>query len=862
MMQAGMRFRLNGVEHVVCRVANSVLSGTGYVLTTTGKAIYATELQRAEGLGMVDTTDWRALAPGEAVPAGTLCAEVLDAGTRWSETDTGCYHNPWDAGRRQVSVREGFYEMARTLFDPAAIVAAPIKPCDIIRQVPGGRWFTVVNIGYRERHGWYANDGRYTSLDLEDGYDTAPEGTVLCRHCGEAHMPDDEEAWDMDDVCNDCADSYVECERCGRTVHEDDTHDVDGQSWCDDCVRSHAAACNHCGDLFPEDDLEDGYCSSCGDDDVECNDCGHTTERRYTGDWENGRCPDCQERGEVIRSWSYKPRAVFHGGSDGPHYGIELELDGGGESARSARAVMEDNDFWYAKHDGSLNDGFEVVSHPGTLSYHLEEAGWSDLLERALSEDYRSHDSGTCGLHVHISRTAFRDANGNEDAALARLLLLFDMHWSKLLRFSRRTQHQCDRWAQRYSMARPHNDTEAVQAARDFKMENGGSRYYSVNLQNDNTVEIRMFRGTLREETFYATIEMCDALRRIATETTTAELVGLTWSAMRKRWFDTYKYLPSYLTRRFRDEPQVEEDDEEMPEVAVLGDGDEAAPPEPAPSTTTGEWTPCGTTMPPAGTPVRIRSWDDMVAQYGQDGVGDINFPGRTVWFAPSMRRLCGSELTVPGNRSREFPCDGYTIIPEMLERRRDRLTPPRPSMSGVMHDLLADAPLAAPEPVTWVPCGDTYPPRGTTVRVRSWDDMEGEYGLNPDGSIDTPGRTFSPDWRDMCGDTFTVCHRCGSVHSSGRLTSHMFERQARWQPATTMPPTGTLVRFRSWADMAQQYGGSPNVITVPATFTRAMEHLCGRVINVPETNLIEDIDERFHYAGFAISKEMLEVLV
>ena len=52
--------------------------------------------------------------------------------------------------------------------------------------------------------------------------------------------------------------------------------------------------------------------------------------------------------------------------------GVELEIDGAGESTRNARELLEiangrGLDRLYCKHDGSLEDGFELVTHPLTL---------------------------------------------------------------------------------------------------------------------------------------------------------------------------------------------------------------------------------------------------------------------------------------------------------------------------------------------------------------------------------------------------------------------------------------------------------------------------------------------------------------
>lgn len=44
----------------------------------------------------------------------------------------------------------------------------------------------------------------------------------------------------------------------------------------------------------------------------------------------------------------------------------------------------------------------------------------------------------------------------------------------------------------------------------------------------------------------------------------------------------------------------------------------------------------------------------------------------------------------------------------------------------------------------------------GDTVRIRQWDDMEREFGLDLDGCIDCQ-HTFISDMKDLCGLTFQI---------------------------------------------------------------------------------------------------------
>ena len=49
-----------------------------------------------------------------------------------------------------------------------------------------------------------------------------------------------------------------------------------------------------------------------------------------------------------------------------------------------------------------------------------------------------------------------------------------------------------------------------------------------------------------------------------------------------------------------------------------------------------------------------IRSWEDMVSEYGLNEMGNIDCPGEIV-FASSMRHLCGQEFTIKNVRSHSY---------------------------------------------------------------------------------------------------------------------------------------------------------------------------------------------------------------
>ena len=131
--------------------------------------------------------------------------------------------------------------------------------------------------------------------------------------------------------------------------------------------------------------------------------------------------------------------------------------------------------------------------------------------------------AGTCGLHVHISRLAFGCTYEQQEAAIARLLYFVEKFWAELLRFSRRTQSQVNRWAARYGIRL--TPSEQMNHAKN----SCAGRYTAVNLTNADTVEIRMFRGTLKLNTLKATLQMVNHLVEVAVSLSDSQVQDMSW---------------------------------------------------------------------------------------------------------------------------------------------------------------------------------------------------------------------------------------------------------------------------------------------------------------------------------------------
>jgi len=130
---------------------------------------------------------------------------------------------------------------------------------------------------------------------------------------------------------------------------------------------------------------------------------------------------------------------------------------------------------------------------------------WAELVGLAKQYGYTSHEAQTCGLHVHLSRAGLGFTNSIRDATLSNMILFVWHHWEQVRKLSRRTDGQMQ-WCQ------PNH--EAVLDFEPSKVEDAKrvGRHVVLNNTNADTIELRLFRGTLNLTTLFATLQFAHRL--------------------------------------------------------------------------------------------------------------------------------------------------------------------------------------------------------------------------------------------------------------------------------------------------------------------------------------------------------------
>jgi len=226
-------------------------------------------------------------------------------------------------------------------------------------------------------------------------------------------------------------------------------------------------------------------------------------------------------------------------------YGIEDEVEPANGSYR-AEVSAEDmtgllwdivGDTLYYKRDGSLSgDGFEVISEPCSLEYHMYSMRWKHVMKTLVRGGFRSHQTSNSGLHVHVGRKQLGDTDEVRDDVIRKLKLFLTMHWSEVVIFTRRRPGEFGRWCSRELTASWVTDNTLTQSeweryARNFTCWNDhDGRYRALNNDiNNPTIEFRIFKGTLKRDTFIATLQFCDELIKWSQRATWEELRNATF---------------------------------------------------------------------------------------------------------------------------------------------------------------------------------------------------------------------------------------------------------------------------------------------------------------------------------------------
>ena len=362
------------------------------------------------------------------------------------------------------------------------------------------------------------------------------------------------------------------CTECFVALDED-TRTNNSLQICDECVNENTGYCEFCGEHYMQDwasslralDFgvsrgaimlyvqDESICSACV---TVCENC--RTQYAYESDmWEC--CPE--EANYELHSYSFRPSMKFwsvtgdvvkqswYAKLDELYMGLEVEVEkaAGVVHEMVERDIYEDwhsPNFYYWKSDGSLgSEGAEMVTMPATLEAHRIKFPFHRL-DWLHARGARAWGYGSCGMHIHVSRSAF---------SAPHMWKFIKFHLNNADRLARIAGRDSSQWA---SWRNNTMDDARESAAKYTKNldRHFADRYSALNFNNADTVELRYFRSNISRHGILRNIELVHGMWAYTAELTIRDLLQHGWSFSRfvdymRNYPDVYGTIIQYIER-------------------------------------------------------------------------------------------------------------------------------------------------------------------------------------------------------------------------------------------------------------------------------------------------------------------------
>ena len=310
--------------------------------------------------------------------------------------------------------------------------------------------------------------------------------------------------------------SNFRCNNCDTLNHEDEEHHhYQDNKICQSCYEDNYFYCESCEDVCSYDygrNYDDyTYCESCYE--------RLSPEDLYEYDWtpEEFNFFDYNHRTSTgIYSTSETAKLS-------PFFGLELEVESRAITKDKFADIVEEisnygqyyNKYFYCKKDGSLsNMGFEICSMPMTFN------AWKEFdLHDAIFKHrkyIKSYETNNCGIHIHINRKAF-----TEHHLFKFISFIHEFKGFIYLISQRKAVSELNGYSKFNNGFKDRVKRTMVKNIKAIKRDNAkiyksttifGDKYVPVNLRHSNSVEVRIFKGNLREQSFRKNIEFLDSL--------------------------------------------------------------------------------------------------------------------------------------------------------------------------------------------------------------------------------------------------------------------------------------------------------------------------------------------------------------
>lgn len=239
-----------------------------------------------------------------------------------------------------------------------------------------------------------------------------------------------------------------------------------------------------------------------------------------------------------IHQFNYVPKYIKHfmpGESEDTTLLLGAEIEVGGNNnissdndknstVKKCIQIMNGSDsdeenLIYSTHDSTVQIEFDTM--PCSLEFHKNKMNYREMFEYLDKEGYKGHDCETAGLHIHANRNYLGKSRISQELVISKILYILEKFNDEICVIARRDNEYSEFAGEKQ------NEDSIVELYGKYK--DKGKRA-ALNLQHKDTIEFRMFKSTLKYETFILTLEFVKDIIDYAKSVDIEEIELAKWS--------------------------------------------------------------------------------------------------------------------------------------------------------------------------------------------------------------------------------------------------------------------------------------------------------------------------------------------
>lgn len=263
-----------------------------------------------------------------------------------------------------------------------------------------------------------------------------------------------------------------------------------------------------------------------------------------------------------IHQFNYVPKYIKHfmpGESEDTTLLLGAEIEVGGNNhvtsdndknstVKKCIQIMNGSDsdeenFIYSTHDSTVQIEFDTM--PCSLEFHKNKMNYREMFEYLDKEGYKGHDCETAGLHIHANRSYLGKSRIVQELVISKILYILEKFNDEICVIARRDNDYSEFAGEKQ------NEDSIVELYSKYK--DKGKRA-ALNLQHKDTIEFRMFKSTLKYETFILTLEFVKDIIDYAKSVDIEEIELAKWSDLMNCFsYELRKYYEFRYKKKVKD---------------------------------------------------------------------------------------------------------------------------------------------------------------------------------------------------------------------------------------------------------------------------------------------------------------------